>query len=345
MASMVTVPSPTPVQQTPPQRTDAPARRRAHPRVKSKTCNKPRNCSPHRNQQYSIIALTNGGGSVTERYAYSAYGTPTITNASGTVQTSSSNNNCYTYTGREWDSGLSFYHYRARMYDSVGGRFCSRDPIGFEGDSLNIFQFLHSNPVVNLDPSGLKSPYVPQRPPRGTPPTRGPSRRVIGPYYPDPPGWKNQPDHLLYPLRCAREKCFKVPEPTPNPNPHPFTHAWHCEVKKRPCAMLHPGVPICSFPFIYKTSGEACVACNGDGYRPGRRPKQMTEPTDGIVNGVHVSCEKTYSHKERNVAGDSIVCGTCCIEGNGEASLVNRCKCAPQRDEWDDDDDYDYLYD
>jgi hypothetical protein len=112
---MATVPSPTPVQQTPPRPPGAPARRRAHPRAKSKTCNKSRNCSPHRNQQYSIIALTNASGTITERYAYSAYGSPTITNASGTVQTSSANNNRYTYTGREWDSSLSLYYYRARM--------------------------------------------------------------------------------------------------------------------------------------------------------------------------------------------------------------------------------------
>jgi hypothetical protein len=50
----------------------------------------------HRNQQYSVIALTTGSGAVSERYAYSAYGTPTITDASGTVLTSSADNNRYT---------------------------------------------------------------------------------------------------------------------------------------------------------------------------------------------------------------------------------------------------------
>ena len=36
----------------------------------------------HRNQQYSVIALTSGGGAVVERYAYTAYGTPTILDSS-----------------------------------------------------------------------------------------------------------------------------------------------------------------------------------------------------------------------------------------------------------------------
>ncbi|WP_218933568.1 RHS repeat-associated core domain-containing protein [Rubripirellula lacrimiformis] len=86
----------------------------------------------HRNQQYSVTAMTNGGGTVSERYAYDAYGTPTTTDASGTSLTTSTENNRYTYTGREYDEALGLYHYRARMYDSESGRFCSRDPIGHE---------------------------------------------------------------------------------------------------------------------------------------------------------------------------------------------------------------------
>ena len=75
----------------------------------------------HRNQQYSIIALTDGVGAIQERYAYSAYGELTVLDGSGTVQSGSDNR--YTYTGREWDSELELYHYRARMYDPVAGRF------------------------------------------------------------------------------------------------------------------------------------------------------------------------------------------------------------------------------
>ena len=74
----------------------------------------------HRNQQYSVVALTDSSGSIKERYSYTAYGTPTIADASGSVQTSSVENNRYTYTGREWDEGLALYHYRARMYDPEG---------------------------------------------------------------------------------------------------------------------------------------------------------------------------------------------------------------------------------
>jgi RHS repeat-associated protein len=89
--------------------------------------------SLHRNQQYSIYALTDGSGNISERYAYTAYGALTITDASGTIRTASTADNRYTFTGREWDEALALYHYRARMYDSVPGRFASRDPIGYRG--------------------------------------------------------------------------------------------------------------------------------------------------------------------------------------------------------------------
>ncbi|TWT80045.1 tRNA(Glu)-specific nuclease WapA precursor [Planctomycetes bacterium CA13] len=106
----------------------------------------------HRGQQYSIIALTDGGGLVKERYAYDAYGTPTTLDAAGTALTTSAEDNRYTYTGREYDEALGLYHYRARMYDSGAGRFCSRDPIGFLGGSFG----LYSNVFVlgDTDPSG-----------------------------------------------------------------------------------------------------------------------------------------------------------------------------------------------
>ena len=108
--------------------------------------------SLHRNQQYSITAVTDGSGAVVERYAYTAYGTPTITDASGTPRTTTAVGNRYTYTGREWDEALSLYHYRARMYDPVSGRFVSRDPIGYvDGFSLYRSYFVPHG----VDPTGL----------------------------------------------------------------------------------------------------------------------------------------------------------------------------------------------
>lgn len=108
----------------------------------------------HRNQQYSITALTNASGTIVERYAYSAYGVPTIADATGTVLTSSAYDNRYTYTGREWDEDLELYHYRARMYDPELGRFCGRDPIGYV-DGTNRYHYVGNTPFIANDPDGL----------------------------------------------------------------------------------------------------------------------------------------------------------------------------------------------
>ena len=71
--------------------------------------------------------------------------------------------NRYLYTGREWDEALSLYHYRARMYDTVSGRFLGRDPIGFEGSPWNLCEYVNGQPVIGVDPSGLATDDEPYR--------------------------------------------------------------------------------------------------------------------------------------------------------------------------------------
>jgi RHS repeat-associated protein len=106
----------------------------------------------HRNQQYSITAITTSTGAVAERYAYTAYGQATILDASASVLSSSAINNRYTYTGREWDATLALHHFRARWMSPIAGRFLSRDPIGYF-DRVGLYECgLRLNA---LDPRGL----------------------------------------------------------------------------------------------------------------------------------------------------------------------------------------------
>ncbi|RMF40684.1 MAG: RHS repeat-associated core domain-containing protein [Planctomycetota bacterium] len=106
---------------------------------------------PHRNQQFSIIALTDSAGTIVERYTYTAYGA----SASPLTPPASSLDNRITFTGREWDSTLHLHHFRARMMDPQLGRFCGRDPIGIRG-GLAVYMFLRTNPQRYLDAFGLK---------------------------------------------------------------------------------------------------------------------------------------------------------------------------------------------
>ena len=108
----------------------------------------------HRNQQYSITAVTTSTGSIAERYAYTAYGQPTILDASGTVLQTSNFSLRYSFTGREWDATLSLYHFRARWMSPSAGGGITRDPIGFEGGAFSIVENCHSNPFVYVDPTG-----------------------------------------------------------------------------------------------------------------------------------------------------------------------------------------------
>jgi RHS repeat-associated protein len=108
----------------------------------------------HRNQQYSITAVTDSSGTIKERYAYDAYGGLSIFDGSGTARTAMAEGNRYLYTGREWDEDLSLYHYRDRMYDPLCGRFLSRDPIGFEGSPWGLYQYVDSSPLNSVDPMG-----------------------------------------------------------------------------------------------------------------------------------------------------------------------------------------------
>ncbi|QDV84105.1 RHS repeat domain-containing protein [Planctomycetes bacterium TBK1r] len=107
-----------------------------------------------RGQQYSVTALTDSSGTIKERYAYDAYGNPSVFDGAGVARAATAEGNRYTYTGREYDDVLDLYHYRVRMYDAIAGRFCSRDPIGYMDGPMQ-YQYVAANPTGRIDPGGL----------------------------------------------------------------------------------------------------------------------------------------------------------------------------------------------
>ncbi|MBT2525585.1 IPT/TIG domain-containing protein [Streptomyces sp. ISL-99] len=92
----------------------------------------------------SVVGLADADGSITTRYSYDPYGTPTANGAASS--------NPYTFTGREAD-GSGLLHYRNRYYDPETGRFISQDPIGFTGGA-NLYEYAVSSPTTYTDPSG-----------------------------------------------------------------------------------------------------------------------------------------------------------------------------------------------
>ncbi len=112
----------------------------------------------HRNQQFSITALSNQSGTVVERYVYTAYGVPTIMDGAGaTTRIASFIGNTSLNTARTYDTETGLYYFRARMYEGRMGRFVSHDPIIYP-NGYNTFADWFT--PQNVDPSGRIVPVI-----------------------------------------------------------------------------------------------------------------------------------------------------------------------------------------
>jgi RHS repeat-associated protein len=94
-------------------------------------------------RQNSVIGVSDASGAITP-YAYGPYGEPQSWSGSR-----------FRYTGQIAIPEAQLYHYRARAYDPVLGRFLQTDPIGYD-DGPNIYAYVGGDPVNGMDPSGLE---------------------------------------------------------------------------------------------------------------------------------------------------------------------------------------------
>ena len=103
----------------------------------------------HADEQGNVFAMTDESGTVTDQYAYDAYGT--------VMAKSGETDNEYLYGGgmgvycEDVDAGL--YHMKARYYSALLKRFISRDPIGLAG-GRNLYAYAAGNPLMYVDPRG-----------------------------------------------------------------------------------------------------------------------------------------------------------------------------------------------
>ncbi|GEM_PF-1082216 len=59
------------------------------------------------------------------------------------------------FAGGLYDSLTGLVRFGAREYDPAVGRWTSKDPIGFASEDTNLYAYVYSDPVNQIDPSGL----------------------------------------------------------------------------------------------------------------------------------------------------------------------------------------------
>ncbi len=101
---------------------------------------------------WNVVALADTNGDVQERYAYGAYGGPTILTPSFTTRANSTYGWETLYAGYRFDEEAGLYRVRHRVLRPELG-WLARDPVASD---LKLYRYVRNNPTIYVDPSGLK---------------------------------------------------------------------------------------------------------------------------------------------------------------------------------------------
>ncbi len=104
-----------------------------------------------------MAALSDRDGGTVEVYRYDVFGRTVVYDGDGRrPRAAIAVGNPYFFTGRRLDFETGLYYYRARMVSPHLGRFLQTDPIGY-ADGINWYAYVGNNPVIFVDPWGLKN--------------------------------------------------------------------------------------------------------------------------------------------------------------------------------------------
>jgi len=288
------------------------------------------------NQQYSVTAITTSAGAISERYAYTAYGLPTILNASGTVISATTLTNRYSYTGREWDATLGLHHFRARWMSPTSGRFLGRDPSRYV-DGLSLYRAYFAASLV--DPFGREipvAPMIPTAPPPVAPPVVGGvcrlvATRVCAPVAVAVTSYQCGTFVSTYTtvpvcVKTVEWVCSEEEYPQPIPDPEPLPPR---KPPRKPNACDKTGWTECPSDLLDANRVTACNACfPGFGRLEPGRPEEPDYPSYRLMDPppqIHYSCRQRGG---KGRGPGSIICGFCCVDIGGVPTMKEGCLCS-----------------
>ncbi|WP_413584447.1 RHS repeat-associated core domain-containing protein [Bdellovibrio sp. HCB274] len=108
----------------------------------------------------SITSISNGSGSIIQRYDYKGFGqlVSVKSDAGSDISANPFFNNIFLFGGREYDAETGLYYHRARYYDPQIGRFIQVDPyagnMAHPSSVVNKYIYGANRPTVFTDPSG-----------------------------------------------------------------------------------------------------------------------------------------------------------------------------------------------
>jgi RHS repeat-associated protein len=125
------------------------------------------NCSPneptlqriwfHKDERGNIIAISDGNGTIYERYRYRVYGEHEVLNADFTPKSTAAVSP-FLWGGSLYEPETNLYWMRNRYYHIDMHRFINQDPIGIWGDANNLgngFAYVAGMVIEASDPTGL----------------------------------------------------------------------------------------------------------------------------------------------------------------------------------------------
>lgn len=92
------------------------------------------------------LVVDASNGNVLQRIDYDAWGNIT--------SDSNPNFQPFAYAGGHYDNDTQLTHFGLREYDAKTAHWTSKDPIGFEGNSNNLYTYVSADPVNLIDPLG-----------------------------------------------------------------------------------------------------------------------------------------------------------------------------------------------